>query len=925
MGRRMHAFPAYKVAVPQVGEHVRRTRLLARVDEAIRRAPVTWVVGLPGSGKTSAVARWVREAKTPCCWYRLDETDGDVASWFAALASKSKRRAQLPVWSPENAVDLRAFSRRFFGELGHDAMTLVLDDCHRVPDESALLELLGQFHEFAGPLRVVVISRRAAPAPVARGLLGGWLSVVDDLRLAEGEALEIAEGLRGSRLTSTEAAALSKTDGWLAHVLALAHRRSANDVRGVDVGGYLADELLESLPVGHRAALRRLAELPEIPHRPLDAQLLPREVAGLLDTLTSQRYFVDVVTEGRWRLHDLLRDALLQRNHVEDDAATLRHVRRDLGAWVKDSSPEAAMALYARAQDAEAVWALLEAHGAAWFSSGLHRTVSGWLEQVPTEGHPALCLWKARALLPLEPERARPLFRQARRLAVDATVAANAWCGEVSSYVVQWGAVGGLADLVDELEALTQRFGPLPGDLALRTSADALTALMYGRAEDPRIWAYAEATAKMVAHAPDPGARISAAAQLLIYKLWWAGDFPGGRVLYDTFDAEVSSSTQLEALPKLLWWSCASIIDWQCGSAEACYSKVERGLALADSSGVHVRDFFLLTQGIFCALSQEDWPRAERYLEQLARTERTYKRLDTMVHHFFRSWYALCRNDHALALAHAETAWPIAEEMGSMFHKVIVLSALVPARVARGDLNGAEEAYRVQLSLAKAAGNPTFSFIAFCGGAELALARNDPHAIKKQVDRMLQVKDLAGFHSHCGWRTSMMQAVLGYALRHGIHPEVAKRWVREKRIPPPSPAPAGWPTRVQVFATQGLVVKIDGAEDVDGGRSAQKLRELLGILVAQREGITQGELFDELWPDSDGDRAAASLKVAIHRLRGWLGSEAVRVKDGIVRLDSNVVDCDVWHVGQVADSSRVLYGLDHAPVQRLRAKLVESR
>src|SRR5262249_36950960 len=140
----------------------------------------------------------------------------------------------------------------------------------------------------------------------------------------------------------------------------------------------------------------------------------------------------------------------------------------------------------------------------------------------------------------------------------------RAWCGEVASYVVQWGAVQGLAELVDKLEELEAQLGPAPGDWRFRTAADALTALVYGRAEDPRIRQYAEATALAVQQAPDAGSRIVAAAQLLIYRLWWAGDFPGGRALYEAFDAEVEAGVGLAPLARLIWWSNAAIVDWQC-------------------------------------------------------------------------------------------------------------------------------------------------------------------------------------------------------------------------------------------------------------------------------------------------------------------------------------------------------------------------
>ena len=804
------AATSYKTGIPRTHDHVRRPGLLGQITKFHRQRPITWVVGLPGAGKTSLVARWVEESRGKTLWYRFDERDGDGAGLLDALNASGR----LPVWSPENQVELAEFARRFFAELAGESLTVVLDDLHRVPDDAPALAMLDAIHDVCGPqLRILAVSRREPPPSLSRGVVGGWLGLVDDLRLTADETKAIAAGASGRALTAEE---LATADGWLAHVLALAHgqKRAVDRTR---VGDFLALELLASLPDDKRVGLRRLAELPEIPDV-TGSTWLPVETGRLLTTLAAQRYFVDLGV--RFRLHDLLRDALLRINLAADPPEVLRAVRRDLATWIAGSMPEASMQLRALARDTEGALAHLEIHGSEWLARGLHRTVGGWLLDLPepssSQARAALCLWRALTMVPLEPEASRPMFAEARRLSVesgDVRRAYSAWCGEVSSYVIQWGAVQGLADLVDELERLHAELGPEPEDLLLRTSADALTALMYGRAEDPRIGHFADATARAVTHAPDAGARISAAAQLLIYKLWWAGDFPGGRALYDAFDAEVSEGEHLAALPRLLWWSCASIVDWQCGSAAECYAKVERGLALAASSGVHVRDFFLLTQGIFCALSQEDWPRAEGYLSRLARTERRHKRLDVMVHHFFRSWYSLCRGDARTALAHAETAWPIAETIGSMFHKVIVLSALAPARLHAGDIPGAEEAYRAQIVLAKAAQNPTFSFIAFCAGAEIALAKKDEARATKQVERMLMVKELGGFHSCCGWRAPMMQDVLSFALQHDIHPEIARKWIREKKIAPPAKRPRGWPMPVRIAAAEGLRVDLEGGAE----------------------------------------------------------------------------------------------------------------
>jgi len=946
---------SYKLQAPRVARHLRRGAQLRDLGEAVQAHPLTWVMGLPGAGKTSLVACWLAESATPAIWYRLDESDADVAALFAAITEAAGADRRLPEWSPEHQADLARFSERFFSELAGEPLRLVLDDCHRVADDSPALAVLETAQRVCGEhLRIVAISRRAPPPALERGRFGGWLGWIDDLRLGEEEAGLLFEAARGRPLDVEEREHLAEADGWLAHVLAVA--RAAPDAgaartplsrRGparAGVGEFLAAELLESLPEVHRAGLRRLAELPEIPRSLAatngGAAPLSAEAARLLDALAQQRHFVDATMPDRWRLHDLLRDTLRATNVREDDAETLKQVRRSLAGSIAGSMPDAAMELRLAAHDAHGVAQLLETHGPRWLADGRHRSVVEWVMRLGAEVEPetraVLSSWHAQALLPIEPEAARPLFAQARHQALvthDARAAYAAWCGEVASYVVQWGAVQGLADLVDDLESLHAVFGEPSADIAFRTNADALTALMYGRAEDPRIGRYAEATARAIAHAPDAGARITAAGQLLIYRLWWAGDYPGGRALYDAFDAEVASDDSLAPLPRLVWWSCASIVDWQCGKPEDCYAKVGRGLALAEASGVHVRDFFLLTQGMFCALSQDDWPRAEQYLALLARTERTHRRLDTMVFHFFRSWYCLGRGDPQTALAHAQAAWPLAEAMGSMFHKVIVLSALAPACLHCGDVEGAQRAYREQLALAKAARNPTFSFIAFCAGAEIAMLQGDTPALARQLERMLTVKQLGGFHSGCGWRTPMMRDLLAFALEQRIVPDVARRWIREKRIAPPLPVPPGWPLPVRVLALDGLQVRLEASDDAAtaaAGKSAAKLRELLAVLVAERRGVSLGDLAEWLWPEAEGDRATASLKVAIHRLRQWLGADAIKVQGSVAALNATVVGCDLWDAEDAlaaaaspltARPERVLHGIDLPPVHALRRRL----
>ena len=81
---------------------------------------------------------------------------------------------------------------------------------------------------------------------------------------------------------------------------------------------------------------------------------------------------------------------------------------------------------------------------------------------------------------------------------------------------------------------------------------------------------------------------------------------------------------------------------------------------------------------------------------------------------------------------------------------------------------------------------------------------------------------------------------------------------------------------IRIHAADGLSVLLDGeSPTVNVGKASRKLRELLAVLVCGQLGARQEDLTAWLWPETDGDRFAASLKIAIHRLRRRLGVNAV--------------------------------------------------
>jgi DNA-binding SARP family transcriptional activator len=80
------------------------------------------------------------------------------------------------------------------------------------------------------------------------------------------------------------------------------------------------------------------------------------------------------------------------------------------------------------------------------------------------------------------------------------------------------------------------------------------------------------------------------------------------------------------------------------------------------------------------------------------------------------------------------------------------------------------------------------------------------------------------------------------------------------------------------------------------GKGKQRPAALLKALLALGgRDLAINQLWECLWPDSDGDFAARNLAVTLHRLREWLGSSAtVLLHDGKLSLNEHVCWVDLW-------------------------------
>jgi ATP/maltotriose-dependent transcriptional regulator MalT len=110
-----------KITNPKSSGVFPRERLFRLLDKC-RESPVIWVSAPAGSGKTTLVASYLADRKLDSIWYRVDEGDGDIATFFyymglAAKKAVPRTRKPLPLLTSEYQLGIKTFILRYFETL----------------------------------------------------------------------------------------------------------------------------------------------------------------------------------------------------------------------------------------------------------------------------------------------------------------------------------------------------------------------------------------------------------------------------------------------------------------------------------------------------------------------------------------------------------------------------------------------------------------------------------------------------------------------------------------------------------------------------------------------------------------------------------------------------------------------------------------
>jgi ATP/maltotriose-dependent transcriptional regulator MalT len=911
--------------VPRLGNLIlARTQLTASVENLLGKGHL-WIEGPPGAGKTMLAAGYATTRPTPCAWYEIDLLDTDLVSLFSSfpkaffsLYKQSTQPLTLPDPHPDDMVWPALFARKFFRTLfaaTRGEWLLVLDNIHELPADSPVLEVLHIcLQEVPVQCRVILLSRQPAPPVFARMKSTGQLQTLspDMLRFNRDEIGRVME-LHGIMQNNEESCIdyLHRTTaGWAAGLTLLLKEQNReicsaqpNDAADYqEVFDYFTGVVFAGLATEQKALLIRAALLPDIRPAILERFAGNTPCRKIFQKLSKKNFFTYAMdTRGElFQFHPLFRDFLRKQAEVEYSPDILSEMQSSTAAILLDANrPEQAVELLLRAGNMNEAISCIKKTGMRLLAGGRLRTLARWWKLLPAEvieNDPWLLFYFGNGSKSYAPKEAITMqqqsfesFRQHNN-ARGAQLACASLSDSIVSYLSDMSALDPCLDYLEQhLSPATFSQEDTFENILLANGI--FRGLVMRRPDHPDLEAWLEIIVRQGGSNP-----------ALVLHLLWTGRFTQARSTLDRIYAnpeKVHSQLQLSVLNALE-------IQYYLITAQQkkCTRAIDTSLSFIRENKIHIWEFHLLILGAACCLNCGDRKKAASYLKASQQKKSSARLLDQSYYHVVKTLEALLDDDLPAADRHQQAALDMANILGMPSYSTWCWYGSALVAVFQGNVKDAIKRFEQTLHLAASPANPWFTCQAHLGLAYMYLNHSRRGEAIPHLSTGFTLARKNSYLTFFFFLPRMMASLAVEALAENIEVPFVQRFIRHWQLIPDLPPVhlENWPWQLKIFTLGKFnVFRGDTRLDLDGRARKKPVRLLHTLIALGGQQVNKARLADILWPDSEGDEQAASLKVTLYRLRKILAVPDIIIqKNNWLSLNPKLCWVDSWQFAALA-------------------------
>ena len=915
-----------KVSRPIIKDVYPRKRLFRLLDHR-RERPVIWVSGAAGCGKTTLVSSYLEARGIPCLWYQLDEGDADPATFFYYLGQAAKKisphkRKQLPLLTPEYRQGIPTFTRRYFEDLYSGLKTpsvVVFDNFQDVAEGSSFHKvILVGLSQIPEGVNVILVSRKDPPPLFIRLQANQVMDILgwNELRLRPEESEGIVR-LRSKMKWSPEWINYLHhiTKGWAAGLVLMIENakregiepQMAGELTPEEIFEYFGQELFDGVDKEIQDFFLKTAFLPKMTSRMVEGLTGIPNAGRILSALSRDNYFTvkSFQNEPIYQYHPLFRDFLLARARDTYSRETLAALLGRAAVVLEEAGQvEAAVSLLQDVGDWHRLVNLILKEAPSMVDHGRYRPLEDWLGSLPREimeSNPWLLQWMGTSRLLFDPLQSQIYFGKAYegfKAKNDNPGIILALWGMFQAIRVSGGDLKQLDRWIPVMEEWNRRFKVFPSPEAeLRFVSTVTGTLVYRQPDHPEVQKWTERAFSL--------ARRSLSVELMDLKIEVLSQLVSYYNLIGEFEKSIPAMDALRNINQgknlrpivHLWVKRAEAIHYRCiVQNEKCLKTVSDALELSRTTGIHVLDHFMLTQGISSALNANDVQKAEYWLDQEGLSYPILGPWHRATHHLQRTRVALLRGDFSQAAFHADLALALSTEAGAPY--TLAYSHMVNSLIKHvlGKPKEAKNHLREILDIGQRIRAKIYEFSALLLEALFAFDQGEEASGLIFLRKAFTLGRERGYYYP--YVDLGMPRLCIKALNNGIEVEYVRELIRRCRI---QPDPASWdledwPWPLDINILGRFALKKDGKGLPFPKRIKQKPLLLLKVLLSLggRE-VREEKISDELWPEAEGDLAHKAFATNLHRLRKLMGfPEALQFRDGRLSLDPRCCRVDAW-------------------------------